>query len=138
MKNILVLCRGNSCRSQIAHGYLNYFAFKKAKVYSAGIETHGVNPRAIAAMQEDGIDIKTHTSNLIAEYKHIDFDYIISVCDHVKSHCSIRFSSSAVRIHQHFRDPSAVKGNNRQIHEAFEVTRIEIKDFCRRFVRQYL
>ena len=138
MKNILVLCTGNSCRSQIAHGYLNYFAFKKVNVYSAGIEKHGVNPHAIAAMQEDGINIKEHTSNLIEEYSHIDFDYIISVCDHAKSHCPALFSSRAVRIHQHFNDPSAVKGNNRQIHEAFEAARLGIKDFCRAFVKQYL
>ncbi|MCL6216679.1 arsenate reductase ArsC [Zunongwangia pacifica] len=138
MKNILVLCTGNSCRSQIAHGYLNYFAYKKANVYSAGIDKHGVNPHAIVTMQEDGINIEAHTSNLIEEYKDIDFDYIISVCDHAKDHCPVDFSSKAVRIHQHFKDPSAVKGNSRQIHEAFEATRQGIKDFCRAFVKQYL
>ena len=63
MKNILVLCTGNSCRSQVAEGYLQYFAGNKAKVYSAGIETHGVNPKAILVMKEDGIDISLHTSN---------------------------------------------------------------------------
>ncbi|MGI8582254.1 MAG: arsenate reductase ArsC [Chitinophagaceae bacterium] len=75
MKRILVLCTGNSCRSQIAEGYLKYFAKDKAEVYSAGIETHGVNPKAIAVMKEDGIDISKHTSNNINEYRHIDFDY---------------------------------------------------------------
>ena len=68
MKNILVLCTGNSCRSQIAHGYLKTFASDKANVYSAGVETHGVNPRAIATMKEDGIDISDHTSNNVLEY----------------------------------------------------------------------
>ena len=63
MKKILVLCTGNSCRSQIAEGYLRHFAGNKAEVYSAGIETHGVNPKAIATMQEDGVDISHHTSN---------------------------------------------------------------------------
>ena len=138
MKNILVICTGNSCRSQIAHGYLKYFAFKKANIYSAGIEKHGVNPRAIATMQEDGINIKEHTSNLIEEYKNLDFDFIISVCDNAKEHCPYLSTSKAVMIHQHFKDPAAVKGNNRQIHDAFENIRIEIKDFCRTFVKQYL
>ncbi|WP_245645810.1 arsenate reductase/protein-tyrosine-phosphatase family protein [Niabella ginsenosidivorans] len=59
-KKILVLCTGNSCRSQIAEGYLRYFAHGKAAIYSAGVETHGVNPKAIATMQEDGIDISNH------------------------------------------------------------------------------
>ncbi|MEJ7672850.1 MAG: arsenate reductase ArsC [Chitinophagaceae bacterium] len=81
MKRILVLCTGNSCRSQIAEGYLKHFAKDKAEVYSAGIETHGVNPKAIAVMKEDGIDISKHTSNNINEYRSIDFDYVITVCD---------------------------------------------------------
>lgn len=77
-KNILVLCTGNSCRSQIAEGYLRYFVKEKAIVYSAGVETHGVNPKAIATMKEDGIDISNHTSNNIDEYRDIDFDFIIT------------------------------------------------------------
>lgn len=72
-QKILVLCTGNSCRSQIAEGYLRYFAGKKADVYSAGVETHGVNPKAIATMKEDGINISNHTSNNIDEYRNIDF-----------------------------------------------------------------
>jgi arsenate reductase (thioredoxin) len=87
MKKILVLCTGNSCRSQIAEGYLQHFAGDKASVYSAGIETHGVNPRAIATMKEDGIDISAHTSNNIDEYRAIDFDFVITVCDNAKERC---------------------------------------------------
>ncbi|MDB5221771.1 MAG: arsenate reductase ArsC, partial [Chitinophagaceae bacterium] len=78
MKRILVLCTGNSCRSQIAQGYLQHFAKDKAEVYSAGIETHGVNPKAIAVMKEDGIDISHNTSNNVDEYRDIDFDYVIT------------------------------------------------------------
>jgi arsenate reductase (thioredoxin) len=80
MKKVLVLCTGNSCRSQIAEGYLTYFAGNKAEIYSAGVETHGVNPRAIATMKEDGIDISHHTSNNMEEYRNIDFDFVITVC----------------------------------------------------------
>ncbi len=71
MEKILVLCTGNSCRSQIAEVYLRKFAGDKAEVYSAGVETHGVNPRAIQIMKEDGIDISHHTSNNINEYREI-------------------------------------------------------------------
>ena len=76
MKNVLVLCTGNSCRSQIADGYLTYFAKNNATIYSAGIETHGVNSRAIAIMKLDGIDISQNTSNNVSEYMDIDFDFI--------------------------------------------------------------
>lgn len=86
-KKILVLCTGNSCRSQIAEGYLRHFANGKAEIYSAGIETHGVNPRAVATMKEDGLDISKHTSNNIDEYKNIDFDFVITVCDKAKERC---------------------------------------------------
>ena len=87
MKKVLVLCTGNSCRSQIAEGYLRHFVGDKAEVYSAGVETHGVNPRAIATMKEDGIDISKHTSNNIDEYFDIDFDFVITVCDNAKERC---------------------------------------------------
>lgn len=86
-KKIVVLCTGNSCRSQIAHGFLKDFAGEKAEIYSAGIETHGVNPKAIETMMEDGIDISNHTSNHIDEYKNIDFDFVITVCDNAKENC---------------------------------------------------
>ena len=86
-RKILVLCTGNSCRSQIAEGYLKHFAQGNADIYSAGIETHGVNPTAISIMKEDGIDISGHTSNHINEYKNMDFDFVITVCDHAKESC---------------------------------------------------
>ena len=76
MKNILVLCTGNSCRSQMAHGYLNLFASNSAIVYSAGIETHGIYPGAASIMKEDGVDISNNTSNHVDEYENIDFDFI--------------------------------------------------------------
>jgi arsenate reductase len=80
MKKILVLCTGNSCRSQMAEGYLRSFAKGKAEIFSAGIEAHGVNPLAVKIMKEDGIDISHQTSNHVDEYKNVDFDYVITVC----------------------------------------------------------
>ena len=71
----------------MAEGYLRHFAGERADIYSAGLETHGVNPRAIAAMMEDGIDISNHTSNNIDEYRDIDFDFVITVCDHAREQC---------------------------------------------------
>lgn len=138
MKNVLVLCTGNSCRSQIAHGYLNNFGMKRANFYSAGIKKHGVKPRAIAIMQEDGIDISEHTCNLVDEYEHIKFDYVLTVCDHAKETCPIYFSESTTVLHHNFKDPSTIKGTDKEVHEAFEKSRNEIKSYCKDFVKNYL
>jgi len=137
MKKILVLCTGNSCRSQIAEGYLRYFAGKEAEIYSAGIETHGVNPRAILTMRADGIDISNQTSNHLDEYKNIDFDYVITVCDNAKEHCPY-FPSQAKRLHFNFPDPAKASGSDDEIKRQFEIVRDLIKDYCINFVKQYL
>ncbi|HPH87099.1 MAG TPA: arsenate reductase ArsC [Chitinophagales bacterium] len=133
MKNILVLCTGNSCRSQMAHGYLEYFAKGKAKIYSAGVETHGVNPKAIYFMQEDGIDISGHTSNNILEYMDVKFDFVITVCDHAKEVCPY-FPTNAIMLHHNFEDPSKVNGTEEAIAASFRNVRNEIKEYCRKFV----
>ena len=127
MKNILVLCTGNSCRSQMAHGYLIQFAANFATIYSAGIETHGINIGAIGIMKEDGIDISQHTSNHVDEYAEVDFDYIITVCDHANENCPFIPSKNAERLHHNFFDPSKVSGTKAEIHAAFEKARNEIK-----------
>ena len=105
----MVLCTGNSCRSQIADGYLKYFAGDKAQVYSAGVETHGVNSKAIAIMKEDGIDISQNTFNNVEEYKDIDFDFVIIVCDNAKERCPY-FQSNALKFHYNFPDPAKATG----------------------------
>lgn len=135
MKKILVLCTGNSCRSQIAEGYLRYFANGNAEIYSAGVETHGVNPRAIATMQEDGIDIAGHTSNNISEYNNIPFDYVITVCDNAKERCPF-FPSSAIKFHYNFPDPAKATGTEQEIIEQFRIVRNQIKAYCKDFVVQ--
>jgi arsenate reductase (thioredoxin) len=134
--NILVLCTGNSCRSQMAEGYLRYFLGTKAKVYSAGIEAHGLNPKAVHFMLEDGIDISEHTSNEITDYQHIDFDVMITVCDHAKEHCPW-IPSNAEKIHHSFTDPSKVQGSEESIAEAFRSVRAEIKAFSKVFSERY-
>lgn len=137
MKNILVLCTGNSCRSQMAEGWLRHFAKDKANIYSAGIETHGVNPKAILYMKEAGIDISKHTSNHVNEYMQIQFDFIITVCDHAKENCPY-IPSQAKRFHHNFSDPSKVKGSEEEIAEAFRKTRDEIKDYSKKFIEDHL
>ena len=136
--NILVLCTGNSCRSQMAQGYLKQFTKGKATIYSAGIETHGLNPEAVVIMKEDGIDISKHTSNHVDEYADIDFDYIITVCDHVKENCPYIPSKNAIRLHHDFYDPSKVEGSKSEKYVAFLKARNEIKMYCRDFAANLL
>jgi arsenate reductase len=138
MKNILVLCTGNSCRSQMADGYLKSMTKGKANIYSAGIETHGLNPGAVAIMKEDGIDISQHTSNHVDEYVEVDFDYIITVCDHANENCPYIPSKNAVRLHHNFFDPSKVIGSEVEKHAAFLKAREEIKTYFEKFVKKYL
>jgi arsenate reductase (thioredoxin) len=134
MKNILVLCTGNSCRSQMAEGYLRYFARDKANVYSAGIETHGVNPIAVEVMKEDSVDISHQTSNNVNEYKGIEFDHVITVCDNAKENCPY-FPTHAKTFHQNFSDPSKLKGTESETKEEFRKTRDTIKNYCESFVK---
>lgn len=136
-KNILVLCTGNSCRSQIAEGYLRFFAKDKANIYSAGIETHGVNPKAIQIMQEDGLDISQHTSNHINEYADIVFDMLITVCDHAQEQCPF-IPGNTLKIHQSFNDPAKATGSDHEIMEKFREVRDAIKTYCKQFAESYL
>lgn len=137
MKNILVLCTGNSCRSQLAEGYLRHFAGNKAAIYSAGIETHGVNPKAIQVMAEDDIDISHHTSNNVDEYMDIPFDYVITVCDNAQENCPY-FPTKAERFHYNFPDPAKATGTPDGIMDEFRRVRDMIKDYSQSFIAQHL
>ncbi len=138
MKNVLVLCTGNSCRSQMAHGYLKRFGHDKIQVFSAGIETHGLNPGAVSIMAEDGIDLSNHTSNHVDEYQGIDWDFIITVCDHANENCPFIPAPKAKRLHHNFFDPSKVSGSDQEKHAAFEKARNEIREYCRKFIETEL
>jgi arsenate reductase len=135
MKKILVLCTGNSCRSQIAEGYLRHFADGRAEVYSAGVETHGVNPRAIVIMKEDGIDISGNTSNHVDEYRDIDFDFVITVCDNALERCPY-FPTNARKFHYNFPDPAKATGSEEEIMASFRAVRELIKAYSRDFVEK--
>ena len=135
-KNVLVLCTGNSCRSQLMHGYLTQMLGDNATVYSAGIETHGVNPRAVAVMQEDGVDISAHTSNHVDEYAAVPFDYVITVCDNAREACPV-FPSSARQLHHNFPDPAKATGTAEEIMDQFRAVRDQVKAYAQDFASQY-
>ena len=135
--NVLVLCTGNSCRSQMAEGYLRHYAQGRFNVYSAGVETHGLNAKAVACMLQDGIDIAHHTSNLIDDYQDIDFDVVLSVCDHAAERCPV-FPSKAKRYHHNFKDPSKCIGPQAEIEQAFIETRNDIKSYCKALTEEIL
>jgi arsenate reductase len=137
MKNVLVLCTGNSCRSQLAEGYLRHFAEGKANIYSAGIETHGVNPKAIEVMAEDHIDISAHTSNQVDEYMDIPFNYVITVCDNANEACPF-FPGRVKRFHQSFPDPAKAEGTTDEILHEFRRVRDLIKVYAADFVKAHL
>ncbi|MBS7563463.1 arsenate reductase ArsC [Mucilaginibacter sp. Bleaf8] len=137
MKNILVLCTGNSCRSQIAEGYLKHFVQGRAKVYSAGVETHGVNPKAIKVMALDEIDISANTSNHVNEYVNVPFDYVITVCDNAQERCPY-FPTKAQRFHHNFPDPAKATGSDDEIMLEFSRVREMIKTYCREFIEKHV
>ena len=136
--NILVICTGNSCRSQIAEGYLKYFSKQlnmNTNVYSAGIRAEGINKKAMEIMAKDGIDISNHTSNTLEEYKNTEISHLITVCDHANESCPI-YLKKVNLTHQNFSDPSKVTGNEFEIQNAFEKCREEIKSFTFAFLKK--
>ena len=115
----------------MAHGYLVKLLVKEANIYSAGIEKHGLNPYAVLVMKMDGVDISSNSSNLVDEYMSIQFDYIITVCDHANETCPYIPSKNAVRIHKNFLDPSATKIDDEDEKIVkYSKCRDEIKYFC--------
>lgn len=102
--NVLFLCTGNSCRSQMAEGWARHLKAQSIEPYSAGIEKHGLNPHAAQVMEEAGVDISTHTSKTLDELKHVKFDYVVTVCGHAHETCPM-FPDQAKVIHVGFDDP---------------------------------
>jgi arsenate reductase len=137
MIRILVLCTGNSCRSQMAEGYFRSLADSDIEVYSAGIETHGLNPYAVLIMAEDGIDISNHTSNNVNEYIDLNFNYIITVCDNAKERCPY-FPAKAEKYHKNFPDPAKATGSEDEVLARFREVRDMIKMFVIEFINEKL
>lgn len=132
-KRVLILCTGNSARSQMAEGILRNIAGDVFEVESAGIAPSLVRPEAIEAMGEIGIDITSHRSKSVDEFSEDEFDYIITVCDNARESCPV-FPGRAKRIHWSFDDPAAVDGSDQERLASFRTVRDEIRGRLHRFV----
>lgn len=129
---ILVLCTGNSCRSQMAHGFFREY-LPEAVVRSAGTSPHDLNPLAVKVMAERNIDISNHTPEHVDRYTGETFDYVVTVCDNAAQNCPV-FPGEAVRLHWPFDDPAAFTGPDDSVLEVFRRVRDEID----RKIREWL
>ena len=134
MKKVLILCTGNSCRSQMAEGWLRHFAGDMVQVYSAGTHPEGVNPLAIHAMQTAGVDVSHHTSNNIDDYMDINFDFVITVCDNAKERCPY-LPNADRRLHQSFLDPANATGTNSDQLKVYMEVRDQLKEYFKKFTK---
>jgi arsenate reductase len=132
-KKVLMLCTGNSARSQMAEGLLRHLAGDRFEVHSAGTHPVGVNPLAVEAMRELDIDISHHTSKSVDQFLTESFDFVITVCDRAKESCPL-FPGQAERIHWSFDDPAAVQGSQEERLRAFRRVRDELLARFRLFV----
>lgn len=134
-KRVLILCTGNSARSQMAEGLLRHIAGDRTEVFSAGVEQSFVRSHAIEAMREVGIDISGHRSKSVDEFAGQEFDYVITVCDNARERCPI-FPGKTKRIHWSFDDPAAAEGDEAHRLAVFRRVRDEIKGRLREFVKE--
>ncbi|TYP72384.1 arsenate reductase (thioredoxin) [Paenibacillus methanolicus] len=131
---VYFLCTGNSCRSQIADGFLKAFGGDQYEVESAGLEAHGLNPRAVATMKEAGIDIAKHTSDVIDPETLNRADIVITLCGHADEHCPVISNPSVVKWHWGFDDPAKAVGTEEEITAKFREVRDSIKSRIQAFV----
>jgi arsenate reductase len=129
---ILFLCTGNSCRSQMAEGWCRFLKGDVIEPYSAGIETHGLNPNAVQVMAEAGVDISAHSSQHIDEFKDIQLDTVITVCGHANEHCPV-FTGTTKVIHVGFDDPPKLAKEAATEEQALDCYR-RVRDEIRAFV----
>ncbi|MEZ5472740.1 MAG: arsenate reductase ArsC [Marinicella sp.] len=141
-KNILFLCTGNACRSQMAEGWLRHLKADQFNVFSAGIETHGLNPNAVKVMAEVGVDISDHKSQLLSEFEDQALDYVITVCGHANESCPVFTANKdghvAKVIHVGFDDPPKMAlafDDEEQQLDCYRKVRDEIKGFIEQIER---
>ena len=132
--NVLFLCTGNSCRSQMAEGWARRLKGDVIEPYSAGIETHGLNPHAIAVMAEAGVDISGQRSKLLGDLADVPFDYVVTVCDRAHETCPV-FPGKAKTVHAAFDDPPTLAKTARTKEEALNHYR-RVRDEIRRFIER--
>ena len=131
---VLFLCTGNSCRSQMAEGWAKHLKSDRIEAYSAGVEPHGMNARAVKVMGEAGVDISGHHSKHVNELASVPFDYVITVCDHANETCPI-FPGKTKHIHVGFDDPPRLAKDARTDEEALAHYR-RVRDEIRQFIEQ--
>ena len=131
-KRVLILCTGNSARSQMAEGLLRHDAGERFNVESAGTKPSVVRPEAIAVMKEVGIDITSHRSKHVDEFAGQHFDYVLTVCDNAKESCPV-FFGKATRLHHSFNDPAAVEGSEEMRLGAFRKVRDDLRAYLKSF-----
>jgi arsenate reductase len=131
-QRVLVLCTGNSARSQMAEGLLRHDAGDRFEVASAGTHPTQVRSEAIEAMREIGIDISSHHSKSVAEFANQQFDYVLTVCDHARESCPL-YPGHGRRLHRSFEDPAAVQGSDQERLNAFREVRDQIRSYLRGF-----
>ena len=137
MSKILILCTGNSCRSQMAHGWLNKFLQNQVEIYSAGTHPERVNLYAVEVMNEKGVDISHYISNHVEEYKDFYFDFVITVCDNAKEYCPV-FPNAKTIMHHSFSDPAMAKGEKDKILPIYRKVRDELKEYLMSFCKKNL
>lgn len=130
---VLILCTGNSARSQMAEGLLRHDAGDRFEVESAGTRPGHVRPEAIAVMRDVGIDITGHRSKHVDEFQGQHFDYVLTVCDHANEVCPVRPGAQGARLHRSFEDPAAHEGPEQERLALFRRVRDEIRDYLRTF-----
>ena len=130
---VLFLCTGNSCRSQMAEGWTRHLKGDCIEPYSAGIETHGLNPHAVQVMAEAGVDISGHKSQHIDEFKDIQLDYVVTICGHANEHCPI-FPGKTQVMHVGFDDPPKLAEEAKNEKEALDCYR-RVRDEIKHFVQ---
>ena len=133
-KRILVLCTGNSARSQMGEGLFRHEGAGEYEVFSAGTKPSSVRPEAIAVMREIGIDISGHRSKSVVEFAGQSFDYVVTVCDNARDNCPV-FSGGTLRLHWSFEDPAAVEGSETERLAAFRHIRDQIHERVKSFLR---
>jgi arsenate reductase (thioredoxin) len=131
-KRVLILCTGNSARSQMAEGLLGHDAGDRFEVESAGTRPGHVRPEAIAVMKELGINISGHRSKHVDEFQGQSFDYVLTVCDNAKENCPV-FPGHSKRLHKGFEDPAALQGTEEERLSLFRQVRDEIRDYLKAF-----
>ena len=134
-RKVLFLCTGNSCRSQMAEGWLRHYAGDRAEGFSAGTRPAGLNPMAVAVMRESGIDISDQRSKHVDELTHEDFLFVITVCDAAREACPV-FPGALYQLHWSFEDPAGATGSEQEKLGVFRRVRDEIAEQVRAFVHR--